>query len=78
MEIMDFTLEIAKTIKNNRKIAGLSRIALADLAGVGKTAVYDIENGKKTVRLNTILAILDVLNIKLAIESPVEVEDANG
>lgn len=75
---MNFTSEIAKTIKTNRKVAGLSRIALADLAGVGKTAVYDIENGKKTVRLSTVLAILDVLNIKLTIESPVELEDANG
>jgi transcriptional regulator with XRE-family HTH domain len=48
----------------------LSRIDLADIAGVGKTAVYDIENGKETVRFNTLLKVLGALNISISLNSP--------
>lgn len=72
---MEFSSILGKTIQINRKSAGLSRIALANLAGVGKTAIYDIEHGKKTVRLDSILAVLDALNIKLSINAPLEVND---
>ena len=63
---------IAKQVRSNRKFAGLSQQELAKLAGVGKTVVFDIEQGKETVQLNTLLKIFDVLNIKLKFESPVE------
>jgi hypothetical protein len=32
--------------------------------------VFDIEKGKKTVQLNTLLKVLDVLNIKIKFETP--------
>jgi HTH-type transcriptional regulator / antitoxin HipB len=53
-----------------RKQAKLSRIALADIAGVGKTVVYDIENGKETVRLDTLLKLVSALNISISLDSP--------
>jgi y4mF family transcriptional regulator len=53
-----------------RRQSGLSQAELAKLAGVGKTVVYDIEKGKESVRLNTLLKILDVLNIKMKFETP--------
>lgn len=62
--------EIGRIVQFHRKQAGLSRIALADIAGVGKTVVYDIEKGKPTVRLNTLLNILGALNITLSIDGP--------
>jgi HTH-type transcriptional regulator/antitoxin HipB len=52
-------LKIGRVVKFHRKQSGLSRIYLADIAGVGKTVVYDIENGKQTVRLNTLFKILE-------------------
>ncbi|MGK0184230.1 MAG: HTH-type transcriptional regulator/antitoxin HipB, partial [Halioglobus sp.] len=52
MAVNDFT-HIAKLILFHRKRAGLSRIQLAELAGIGKTAVYDVEHGKESVKLNT-------------------------
>lgn len=61
---------IANIVKNNRKFAGLSQQELARLAGVGKTVIFDIEKGKKTVQLDTLLKVLEVLNIKLKFESP--------
>ena len=61
--------DIGKIIKFHRKKSGLSQLKLADLAGVGKTVVFDIEKGKETVKLSTISKILDVLNIKVIFES---------
>jgi len=43
---------------------------LAELAGVGKTSVFDIEKGKATVRLSTLLAVMHVLNIDLVMRGP--------
>ena len=62
--------EIGRIVQFHRKEAGLSRIDLADIAGVGKTVVYDIENGKETVRLKTLFNVLGVLNISLSLDSP--------
>jgi y4mF family transcriptional regulator len=64
------TSEIGRIIRFHRKISGLSRIECARLAGVGKTVVYDIEHGKETVQLNTLLKILKVLNIEIQLQSP--------
>ena len=61
--------EIGKIIKDHRKVSGLSRIELANIAGIGKTVLFDIENGKETVQLSTILKVLKVLNINLELQS---------
>ena len=61
---------IGKVVRFHRKRAGLSQRALADLAGIGKTSVFDIEKGKSTVRLATLLAVFDALNLKLNLAGP--------
>jgi transcriptional regulator with XRE-family HTH domain len=70
---------IAKNVHVLRKQAGLTLVALAELAGVGKTAVFDIEHKKATVQLDTLLKVLTALNIGLTLQVPeidVEVKDA--
>jgi len=62
--------EIAKTVRYCRKQSGLSQIALAKLAGVGKTVVFDIEKGKETVQFNSLIKIFEVLNIHIKLETP--------
>ncbi|MCP0913685.1 helix-turn-helix transcriptional regulator [Legionella sp. 27cVA30] len=62
--------EIAKMIYYYRKQSGLSQRELAKLAGVGKTVIFDVEKGKETIQLNTLLKILDVLNIRVKFETP--------
>jgi HTH-type transcriptional regulator/antitoxin HipB len=64
------SIEIAAIVRHCRKQSGLSQHALAKLAGVGKTVVFNIEKGKETVQLNTLLSILDVLNIQVKFETP--------
>lgn len=62
--------DIAKMIKYYRKHSGLSQRDLAKVAGIGKTALFDIEKGKETVQLNTLLKVLEVLNIKMKFDTP--------
>ncbi len=62
--------QLGTIIKFRRKKAGLSQKTLADLAGVGKTVIFDMEKGKETVPFKSILLVLNVLNIQLAYKSP--------
>lgn len=64
----DFDLGLM--VKEHRKKAGLTQLELANLAGVGKTTVFDIEKNKVTVRWNNLMAVLQVLNIKVEFNSP--------
>lgn len=60
---------IGSIILTHRKASGLTRSQLAKMAGVGKTVVFDIEHGKQTVRLETLMKIMKVLNIKMQLTS---------
>jgi len=62
--------ELADVIRLHRKAAKLSRDKLAEMSGVGKTVIYDIEKGKETIQLDTLRKILNVLNIKIELTSP--------
>lgn len=61
---------LAKVIRRHRKAAKLSQLQLAEMAGVGKTVVFDIEKGKETIKLDTLRKIFKVLNIKVQLVSP--------
>lgn len=61
---------LADILRKHRKAAGLSQLELAELAGVGKTVVFDLEKGKETVRLDTLRKVLRVLNIRVQLNSP--------
>ncbi len=67
--------EIAKIIKYYRKQSGLSQKECAKIAGIGKTALFDLEKGKETIQLNTLLKILEVLNIKMKFDTPFPIQD---
>ena len=67
---MEQTQDLAQIIRLHRRAAKLSRIQLADLAGVGKTVIYDIEKGKESVQLDTLRKILKVLNTRILLKSP--------
>ena len=65
---MDY--KISDIVLFHRRKSGLSRNQLADLAGVGKTVIYDIEKGKETIRFSTLQKVLNALNIKITFTSP--------
>ncbi len=62
--------QLGEVVRHHRRRSGLSQQALAELAGIGKTSVFDIEKGKPTVRLATLVAVLRTLNISMELQSP--------
>jgi y4mF family transcriptional regulator len=66
----DFNL--GKLIIEHRKAAGLTQLQLADLAGIGKTTVFDIEKNKQSIRLDSLIAVLNILNIDVQFISPLK------
>ena len=61
---------LSDLIKQHRKKAALTQAQLAQLAGVGKTVVWDLENGKESVQWDTLQKVLRVLNISIEWRSP--------
>lgn len=64
------SINIGKMVRHYRKERRLSQMELAGLAGVGKAVVFDVEKGKETIQLNSLLKILNVLNIRLKFMTP--------
>lgn len=64
------TDKIGSIIRFHRKKAGLTQNALADLAGVGKTVVFDIEKNKQSVQWDSLSKVLHALNITIVFVSP--------
>ncbi|MFI5140630.1 MAG: helix-turn-helix domain-containing protein [Sphingobacteriales bacterium] len=62
--------DIATMVQFYRKQSGLSQRDCAKIAGIGKTALFDIEKGKESVQLKTLLKVLDVLNIQMKFNTP--------
>lgn len=57
-------------VRYHRRKAGLTQLELADLAGVGKTTVFDIEHGKASVQVDSLLAVMAVLSMRMEIGGP--------
>ncbi len=62
--------QLADIILFHRKRSGLTQIELAEMAGVGKNMVYELEKGKQSVRLDNLFKVLRILNIELTFRSP--------
>ena len=67
---MNYAQRLGDIIKYHRKKAGLTQKSLAEVAGVGKTVVFDIEKGKETVQFRSILNVFNALNIGITLNSP--------
>jgi len=68
---------IGQIIRFHRKQAGLTQKQLADLAGTGKTVVFDLEKGKRSIQFITLEKILYALNIKISFSGPLMNEFKN-
>lgn len=54
-------------VRERRKSTGLSQQELADLAGVGKRFIVELENDKPTVRLDKVNQVLRVFGKRLGL-----------
>jgi len=68
----DRWLPFGEIVRFHRRRAGLTQPELARIAGVGRTVVLDVEKGKVTIRLTTLLKLLDALNVRLDWDSPIK------
>ena len=77
-------INLSKVVRYHRIKSGLTQIELADMAGVGKNMVYEIEKGRLSVQFDNMMKILNILNIDIVLKSPLmelfkkENPDENG
>ena len=69
-DLKQFMRKLGNLVRFHRRKAALTQMQLGDLAGVGKTTVYDIEKGKTTVQINSLFAVLNALNIRINLSGP--------
>ena len=61
---------VGKLVQDERKRQGLTQLQLAGLANTGIRFVSDLENGKGTVQLQKLLAVIAALGLGLCVHSP--------
>lgn len=61
---------LAGLIRRTRKASGLSQSELAELAGIGKTLVFDLEKGHENIQFAKLKKVMKVLNIKMNLTGP--------
>jgi serine/threonine-protein kinase HipA len=66
---------LAKAVWSSRKSLHLTQAQLGQYAGCGALFIHELEKGKRTVRLDKLLDVLNVLGLQLTIE-PGKQEDA--
>ncbi len=57
--------QLALAVRARRKELGLTQRGVADLAGCGPVFLYQLETGKPSLRLDKLLAVLQVLGLEL-------------
>lgn len=58
-------LALGADVRRRRRSLGLKQEELADLAGTSARFVGALENGKPTVRMDKVIAVLDALGLEL-------------
>lgn len=61
--------KLGELVRFHRKVAGLNRQELAELADVGKTMIFKLEHGEVGLHLEGLLKVLKVLNINILAQS---------
>jgi len=59
---------IGPAIRRFRKEAGLTQSQLAELAGLNRTYLSDLEQGKETEQIRRILRILKLLGVRATLQ----------
>ena len=62
--------DIGHIIRFHRTHAGLTRERLAEFSGISAPTIYRIETGAASARLDTLVALLDALNVTVHFKSP--------
>ncbi len=66
---------IGEIVKENRKRMKLTQIQLASYANVSSKFIIELENNKKTIQLDKLYDVLNVLDLTLVIKNKKEIDD---
>jgi HTH-type transcriptional regulator / antitoxin HipB len=69
--------DLAAAVRGRRHSLKLTQAALANQAGVSRTFVSDLEAGKLTVELRSVIAVVEALGYTLTLLSPEPDEPAS-
>lgn len=58
---------LAAALRKRRKALGLTQIELGRFAGCGPAFIYGLEQGKPTLRLDKLMAVLSILGLQLTL-----------
>lgn len=72
MRSQTWASDLGSHIKERRSQFGLTQAQLAETVGCSRITIIEIESGKPTVRLATLIDVLQTLGLQL------RVEDGNG
>lgn len=59
---------ISNSLKEYRKAKGLTQQDIADLAGVSRKAINELEQGKDTIQFKIVLKVLAVTDLELTLQ----------
>ena len=59
--------EIGMRVRERRRLLGIDQATAADLAGISRKTVSEIERGKATVRMDVLARLLEVLGFRIEI-----------
>ena len=62
-----FTDRLAAEVRTRRTALGLTQRDLADMAGVSERFVRFVEQGKPSVQLDSLIAVLETLGLELGL-----------
>lgn len=60
-------LDLGATVRERRRARGWSQAELAEIAGVGRRFVSELENGKTTLRIAQVRRVLEVFGLDLTV-----------
>ncbi|WP_104087097.1 helix-turn-helix domain-containing protein [Arthrobacter sp. GMC3] len=62
--------QLGATLRARRRELGLTQSETADLADVSPRVLSDLENGRETVRLDIVNAVVNALGLSLSVQRP--------
>ena len=63
--IIETPIDLGRTVRATRHELGLTQDDLALASGTGRRFIVNLESGKATVRLDSVLAVLEALGLRI-------------
>jgi y4mF family transcriptional regulator len=70
------TQQLGQALRSARKLLGLTQSELALAAGVGVRFIVDLEAGKPTVRLETVMRVIEALGGQVMLDGLPDITEA--